>query len=57
MIITDDHPVVLRGLVALLSGHGEFEVVKSCANGTAGPFTIPKKHDVRDAPAVKVRKD
>jgi two-component system nitrate/nitrite response regulator NarL len=33
VIIADDHPVVLRGLLALLAGHGEFEVVKACANG------------------------
>jgi len=34
VVIGDDHPVVLRGLVALLAGHSEFQVVKSCINGT-----------------------
>ena len=27
LVIADDHPVVLEGLVALLRGHGGFEVI------------------------------
>jgi two-component system nitrate/nitrite response regulator NarL len=34
VIIADDHPVVLQGLLALLCGHRGFEVVKTCAAGT-----------------------
>src|ERR1700751_4813975 len=34
LVIADDHPVVLEGLVALLRGDGGFEVIASCCNGT-----------------------
>ena len=34
IVIADDHPVVVQGLVALLRQHGGFEVMETCANGT-----------------------
>jgi len=33
IIVADDHPVVLRGLIALLNEDKTFKVVASCANG------------------------
>ncbi|SRR6266571_1017820 len=33
LVIADDHPVVLQGLVTLLSEHGGFQLVESCSNG------------------------
>ena len=34
LVIADDHPLVLGGLVALLQAHPEFEVVARCGSGT-----------------------
>lgn len=33
IIVVDDHPVVLRGLVTLLNEDKTFKVIKSCTNG------------------------
>jgi DNA-binding NarL/FixJ family response regulator len=33
VVVADDHPVVLRGLVDLLTAEKEFNVVASCTNG------------------------
>jgi DNA-binding NarL/FixJ family response regulator len=33
IVVADDHPVVLRGLVTLLKEDKTFNVIKSCANG------------------------
>jgi two-component system nitrate/nitrite response regulator NarL len=33
LIIADDHPVVLQGLVALLGEHGGFKLIESCSDG------------------------
>jgi len=33
LIIADDHPVVLQGLIALLGEHGGFELTASCSDG------------------------
>jgi two-component system, NarL family, nitrate/nitrite response regulator NarL len=35
MVLADDHPVVLRGMAALLEADGRFEVVARCGDGTA----------------------
>src|ERR1700674_3048538 len=35
LVIADDHPVVLQGLVTLLGDHGGFQVIESCSNRTA----------------------
>jgi two-component system nitrate/nitrite response regulator NarL len=34
LVIADDHPVVLQGIVALLSERGGFKLLQSCSNGT-----------------------
>ncbi len=33
LIIADDHPVVLQGLIALLGEHGGFKLIVSCSDG------------------------
>ena len=33
LVIADDHPVVLQGLIALLREHSNFKLVGSCSNG------------------------
>jgi two-component system nitrate/nitrite response regulator NarL len=33
LIVADDHPVVLRGLIALLGEHKEFKLIVSCSDG------------------------
>jgi DNA-binding NarL/FixJ family response regulator len=35
MVLADDHPVVLRGMAALLEADGRFQVVARCGDGTA----------------------
>src|SRR5262245_22135882 len=35
VIIADDHPVVLHGLVSLLSAESDFEVLATCTDGAA----------------------
>ena len=33
LIIADDHPVVLQGLIALLGGHEGFKLIANCSDG------------------------
>jgi DNA-binding NarL/FixJ family response regulator len=40
IIVVDDHPVVLRGVVTLLNEDKTFEVIASCANGAEAIDTI-----------------
>jgi DNA-binding NarL/FixJ family response regulator len=40
IIVVDDHPVVLRGLVTLLSEDKTFKVIASCTDGAEGIDTI-----------------
>jgi DNA-binding NarL/FixJ family response regulator len=35
VVLADDHPVVLQGLVSFLSPEGEFEIVATCLSGQA----------------------
>ncbi len=35
LVIADDHPVVLQGLITLLGQNGGFKLIESCADGTA----------------------
>ena len=35
VVIADDHAVVLRGLVALLSDEPEFTIIAACTDGAA----------------------
>lgn len=36
IVVVDDHPVVLRGLVTLLNEDKTFEIIASCTNGAEG---------------------
>jgi two-component system nitrate/nitrite response regulator NarL len=42
LIIADDHPVVLHGLVSLLSGESDFKVLAACEDGAAALEAIFK---------------
>jgi DNA-binding NarL/FixJ family response regulator len=42
VVIADDHPVVLQGLVTLLSDEPDFRVVAACQDGTAALEAILK---------------
>src|SRR5258708_20619622 len=35
LIIADDHPVVLQGLIALLGEHEDFKLIATCSGGAA----------------------
>ena len=40
IIVVDDHPVVLRGVVTLLNEDKTFKVIASCTNGAEASDTI-----------------
>jgi DNA-binding NarL/FixJ family response regulator len=42
LVIADDHPVVLRGLISLLGSKRPFTIVASCSNGTESIGIIRK---------------
>jgi DNA-binding NarL/FixJ family response regulator len=42
LVVADDHPVVLRGLISLLDSKRPFSIVASCSNGTEGISIIRK---------------
>jgi DNA-binding NarL/FixJ family response regulator len=43
LLIADDHPLVLRGLAAILSGHRDFNIV-ALAQGGAEAVTLYRQH-------------
>jgi DNA-binding NarL/FixJ family response regulator len=44
VVVADDHPVVLHGLVNLLRGEGDFEVVAVCEDGAAALKAIHEQN-------------
>jgi DNA-binding NarL/FixJ family response regulator len=44
LIVADDHPIVLHGLVALLNSEPDFQVLGTCQDGMAALEAIRKHH-------------